>query len=137
MNSEPSRKFATSPKFTIEPRRQRDALRPYLCATFLLFQVVLLTYHRFSPGRLNRLTPFSGQTSYHVGGIVNDLPLRADDVRERYGLEARGIIAGNPDDLRKILSHRELRGDDEETVYLRLHTRYNGGPEEVWLWPQL
>jgi len=136
VNSESSPKFAISPAFTIEKRRHRDALRPYVCAAILLSQVALLAYHRFSAGRLNRLAPFSGQTSYRVAGTINEVPLGGDMLRARYGLAPRGIVSGSPDDLRRILRLRESENEGEATVYLRLHTRQNGGPEEIWLWPQ-
>lgn len=136
MNSEPRQKFAASPAFTIEKRRQRDTFRPYLCAVVLLAQVAFVTYHRFSAGRLSRLTPFAGQTSYRIAGMMNDVPLRGEDVRARYGLRSRGTIAGSPEDLRRIVRRREAGKDSDDTVFLRLHTRENGGLEEIWLWPQ-
>jgi len=107
-----------------------------VCAAILLAQVALLAYHRFSEGRLNRLAPFSGQTSYRVAGTINEVPLGADMLRARYGLAPRGTVSRSPDDLRRILRLRESDNEDGVTVYLRLHTRQNGGPEEIWLWPQ-
>lgn len=136
MNTEFPRRLTARADFTIETRRSRDAVRPFVCFVFLVLQVAVLAYHRHTADRWNRLTPFAGQTSYRLAGMMNQQVITADELSNRYGLAPRGTTAASPNELRELLRLREMDTPADNEVYLRLHTRRNGGEEEIWLWPQ-
>lgn len=121
-----------------------SAARPLLQAAkvagllFLAAQAVVAIAHSVSGQRLVHYTPYSGQTAYRLNVSVDGRPLTDVQVRARYGLAFRGHTQLTPDALQRIVIAREGSGSTAAAggLFVRLHYSRQGGPEEIWLWPQ-
>jgi len=84
------------------------------------------------------VTPYSGQNAYRLNVTIDGRSLTDAQLRARYGLAYRGHTQLTPEALQRIVIDRE---DSSVTaaagkLFVRLHTSRQGGPEEIWLWPQ-
>lgn len=105
---------------------------------FLGAQLVLAVVPVVSDNRLVHLTPFAGPTAYRLNVSVTGRALSDAQLRARYGLAFRGHTQLTPEALQRVVIERE--GSDAAAaageLFVRLHTSRQGGPEEIWLWPQ-
>ncbi len=81
--------------------------------------------------------PLDGHTVHRINALVGGRSLTRDEVRRRYGIELRGSSPLTTTGLRDLIRAREGAAPaDGDGAYVRLHTRADGGVEEVWLWPE-
>lgn len=121
-----------------------SAARPLVSAVtiagllFLVAQAVVAIGHSVSERRMVHYTPFSGQTAYRLNVSVAGRPLSDAQIRARYGLAFRGHTQLTPEALQRIVIDREGSGEAAVAgeLFVRLHCSRQGGPEEIWLWPQ-
>lgn len=100
-------------------------------------QGVAMVQQATSEERSLRFTPYSAPTVYRLNAAVGGQPLTDTQVRERYGLPFRGKIGLTPEALHAIVIRREsVVAPRTHDVYVRMHVSRQGGPEEIWLWPQ-
>jgi hypothetical protein len=105
---------------------------------FLATQAVVAIGHSVSGTRLAHYTPYSGQTAYRLNVSVAGRPLSDAQIRTRYGLAFRGHTQLTPEALQLIVIDREGSSSAAAAgeLFVRLHTSRQGGPEQIWLWPQ-
>jgi len=103
---------------------------------FLAAQVFVAIGHSASETRLLNYTPYSGQTAYRLNVSVAGRPFSDSLIRERYGLAYRGYTQLTPEALQRVVIDREGADAKAADLFVRLHVSRQGGPEEIWLWPQ-
>jgi hypothetical protein len=104
--------------------------------SFLLAQglvVILATHSADAPASI---IPLDSQTSYQLYVTVDGRSLTRDETQKRYRLTTRDLTSLTPEGLRKIIRDCERSYYKNEPAYVRLHTQYNGGSKETWLWPE-
>jgi hypothetical protein len=105
---------------------------------FLAAQMIVAVGHSMAGTRLAFYTPYSGQTAYRLNVSIAGRPLSDAQIRTRYGLTFRGHTQLTPEALQRIVIDREGSSSTAAAgeLFVRLHTSRQGGPEEIWLWPQ-
>lgn len=110
--------------------------RTSLAILFLLFQVAMIAYARFDPGRYYSWAPHDEQAEYRIEVEIDGRPLSAVEVAERYRDPWQGV---NPRAIEHVLrfvrQYEETYGRSDGarvTVYYTI----NGGPERGWRWPE-
>ena len=122
----------------------RSALRlsrrwmPLAGIALLALQVGWVLHARWAPESGPELTPTAGRTSYHVHVSIDGRTLSDLEIRERYHIAERDRVGLSPallqSIIRRVEEHHQRAGGPQ--VWVRLHTRHNGGEPQIWLWPE-
>lgn len=124
------------------PGRMSTAARSQLSTpaiagiVFLAVQLFVAINHSAADPRWVHFTPYSGETAYRLNVTVGGRALTDTQVRRRYGVPFRGHTGLTPAALQQVIIARERSAGAGRETFVRMHTSWQGGPEEVWLWPQ-
>lgn len=102
----------------------------------IVLQVLLALRWHDPRSRPLHLSPHEGQTRYRVFVTLGTDSLSPEAIERRYHLPRRGELPLTPEAVRDIVRHVETAGRADGPAFVRLHTRHNGEPEQIWLWPE-
>jgi hypothetical protein len=103
----------------------------------LVLQALLLGYVRFQEKPSIHLSTVGGYTSYRMFVTIDGRSLEPAQISDRYKIPHRGRTMLTPDGLHDVIRGFETDLGNSDLAQVRLHTKYNAGSEEIWLWPQM
>lgn len=124
-----------SPSHRRRPRRRDFGLLAGI--VFLVLQGLLLGYSRFQEKPFAHFSTVGGYTSYRMFVTLDGRSLDPSQISERYKIPHRGRTSLTPDGLHAVIRGFETDEGNSDNIQVRLHTKYNAGSEEIWLWPQM
>ena len=103
---------------------------------FLLLQVSLIVYARFTPVRFFCWAPFDQQTNYEISVTLDDEELMPDAILQRYQIHAQGWNQHAAHNVISCLRQYESTYGKHDDATVTLRYQVNGRDEEVWHWPE-
>ncbi len=102
---------------------------------FLAMQLALIVHARFVPERYFCWAPFDQCTRYRIEVSIAGIPLRPEEIQDRYHIAADAWDARAAANILSIVRRYETtvgRGDKAE---VRIYQTVNGRPEKLHTWP--
>jgi hypothetical protein len=109
-------------------------LRWFAGGAMLLAQVGGIAYSRLVPERYFCWAPYDIHTKYVFETRIGGRPLSEEESYARYHIPRAGEDHRSPANVIDLLRRVERRHADR-AVELVLRYQVNGGPEQIWRWP--
>ena len=115
---------------------RRPSLRNSLVITFLLFQLTMIAYARFTPARYYCWAPHDAQNEYTIDVTVDNETLTPGEVTRRYRIRQQGVDPRAIEHVILLIDQYERTLGRDDNAQVRLEYRINGGPIHVERWPR-
>ncbi len=102
----------------------------------LLAQVMMIVFARFHPMRYYCWAPYDSQNEYEIQTELDGRSLSRDELEERYRLAPTAVNPRAISQVTDVVSYVERVYHPDERARVIITYRTNGGPEQVWTWPQ-
>ena len=94
----------------------------------------MIVYARFSETRYFCWAPHDAQTAYELSVTLNGRPLNAEEIKQRYRLDQKGIDPRSIEHVKIALRQYETTYGKDDTAAIIMHYATNGGPPKIWRW---
>lgn len=108
----------------------------YLGVLLLTAQLGAIAYSRFTPLRYFCWAPFDQQTQYQIGVSIGGEGLTEMQIQRRYRRPAEGTDNRSAHHLFDLIERVERKLEPAGRSRVTVTYRINGGPEDIWQYPQ-
>ncbi len=111
-------------------------MRTAVAILFLAFQVAMIVYARFDPGRYFCWAPHDSQNEYHIRVSIDDVELDTTETTRRYRIPAEGIDPRAIEHVIRLVRQYERSYGSDENAVVDIDYRTNGSAVKHWRWPE-
>lgn len=115
---------------------RRPTRRNSVVIAFLLFQVAMIVYARFTPTRYFCWAPHDTQNKYAIYVTLDNRELTSREVARRYRIRQEGVDPRAIEHVILLIDHYERTFGRHDSAEVRLEYRTNGGSLTVARWPR-
>lgn len=105
-----------------------------ICGNFIILQIILIIYARFSTNRYFAWAPHDIQIEYYLEVHKNNVKLKDIQLENRYGLRTHGWVDLPPNHIFNLLEDYERCEIDSNTNRIVFKYRVNGKSWRKWIW---
>jgi len=110
-------------------------IQKFIGISFLVFQIGMIVYARFSPYRYFVWAPHDSQNEFELSVMIDGRILDKSELMERYVLSSTGRDPRSIEHVKaRIRQYQSTYGKDEN-IRAVLRYKTNGIQQEDWTWP--